>query len=185
MARSQLRVIRAIGLAAVLSIAGGCQGNVGSPISPAGLLSSPASTPQSPFGGQGIPMIPEPGSVPAGGGGTVNDTQTGKPGFNSFELNVAVHGAPPDTDLFFQFVADIDPATRGDGVCPGIPPAFPLAVLHTSRGGSASAHIKFPVPEGAFAGTFDSGEHADFRWRVVNATQTFDLRTPCVVLTGK
>ena len=54
-----------------------------------------------------------------------------------------------------------------------------------TAGGSVSAHVKFPVPEGAFFGTFDSGEHADFRWRVVNATGTFDVRTPCVVLTGK
>lgn len=184
MARLQLRTFSAIGMAAVLGIAAGCQDTVRSPMSPASSL-LPSSVAQSPYGGQGVPLIPEAGSVPAGAGGTLNDTQTGKPGFNSFELNVTVHGGPPNTDLLFQFVGDIDPATRGDGVCPAIPPAFTIGVLHTSEGGSASAHIKFPVPEGAFAGTFDAGEHADFRWRVVNESQTFDLRTPCVVLTGK
>ena len=45
--------------------------------------------------------------------------------------------------------------------------------------------IKFGVPEGFFDGTFDPGEQADFKWRVVNSAQTFDLQTPCVVLTGK
>ena len=135
-----------------------------------------------------MPLTEVSGSVPTGGTGIVNDPQTGEPGFNNFEVTVNVHGGPPDTDLYFQFVGDIDPATRGDGVCPAPfpnPPANTIAVLHTSAGGAASAHIKFEVPEGAFFGVFDPGVKSDFKWRVVNLAQSFDLRTPCVVLTGK
>ena len=169
--------------AAALGIAvAGCGSNAGSPAAP-NLSAAPLSLAASPYGGSGVPLIPQPGTT---GGGTLNDPQVGTPGLNSFELNVAVHGAPPDTDLYFQFTADIDPATRGDGNCPPfVDPAFTIAVLHTSAGGAARAHVKFPVPEGAFFGTFDSGEHADFRWRVVNDSHSFDVRTPCVVLTGK
>jgi hypothetical protein len=179
MARFNRRFVWVVGLAAAAGVgAAGCQGGGRNPIAPnvaTGLTLSP-------YGGMGVPLIPEPGTA---GGGRLNDPQIGKPGWNSFELNISVHGAPADTDLFVQFVADIDPATRGDGVCPAMPPAFPLGVVHTSAGGSVSTHVKFPVPEGAFFGTFDSGEQADFRWRVVNASGTFDVRTPCVVLEGK
>ena len=182
MARLQVRLLGMAGMAAALGITlAGCGGNGASPAAPS-MSVSPLATAASPYGGSGVPLIPEPGSV---GGGRLNDPQVGTPGLNSFELNIAVHGAPPDVDLFLQFVADIEPGTRGDGVCPAMPPAFPLGVVHTSAGGTVSTHIKFPVPEGAFGGTFDSDQHADFRWRVVNATGTFDLRTPCVVLTGK
>jgi len=159
--------------------------------SPSG--SGPASGPGqvatvSPYGGDAVPLIEVAGSSPAGGGGILNDPQTGKPGFNNFEVTVNVHGGPPRTDVFLQFLADVFPDTRGDGVCPGefpAPPAMTIGALHTSGGGAASAHIKFQVPEGFFSGTFDSGEHADFKWRVVNLEETFDLQTPCVTLTGK
>jgi hypothetical protein len=129
--------------------------------------------------------------MPAGSTGTLNVTQTGKPGFNNFEATVDVHGAPPDTDLYFQIVGDVLPATRGDGICPASFPNPPAhsggddGILHTSAGGAASTHIKFEVPEGAAFGAFDSGVKSDFKWRVVNLAQTLDLRTPCVVLTGK
>jgi hypothetical protein len=49
----------------------------------------------------------------------------------------------------------------------------------------ASAHIKFDIPEGVFGGAFDCGEKVGFKWRLANSTQAFELRTPCVVLTGK
>jgi hypothetical protein len=141
----------------------------------------------SPYGGNGVPLVAVAGSIPPGGSGRLNDPQTNVPGFNNFELNVNVHGGPPDTDLIFQFTADIVPGTRGDGSCPAFPelPAGGIGILHTSSGGSASGHLKFEVPEGVFFGAFDSGVKSDWQWRVVNADQTFELRTPCVVLTGK
>jgi hypothetical protein len=164
----------------------GSQTGVDAPSTVAG-GSSRVGLARSPFGGSGIPLVAVSGSVPAGGAGTLNDPQTGEPGFNNFELNVNVHGGPPDTDLYFQFVADIVPGTRGDGICLSFPslPGNTIGILHTSPGGAASAHLKFEVPEGAFLGAFDSGVASDWQWRVVNAAQTFDLRTSCTVLTGK
>jgi hypothetical protein len=141
--------------------------------------------PTTPSGSAGV--LSQSGSVPEGGGGTLNDVQTGQPGFNNFEVTVNVHGAPPDADLVFQFSGDVFPATRGDGECPPFPapPGNAIGVLHTTPGGTVAAHVKFPVPDGAFFGGFDSGVQSDFAWRIVNLAQTFDLRTPCVVLTGK
>lgn len=186
----------------VLATATGCTGQ--SPTQPADIgnlqIAGPSSASSSwsrlsgsglagsPYGGHAVPLIGMPGSVPAGGGGILNDTQTGEPGFNNFEVTVNVHGGPSDTDLYFQFVGDVLPPTRGDGVCPApfpAPPANTIAVIRTSAGGSGRAHVKFEVPEGAFAGAFDSGVKADFKWRIVDLAQTFDLQTPCIVLTGK
>jgi hypothetical protein len=173
----------------VLAIAIGCTRQT--PVQPTPDLQSavPATgSAASPYGGHAVPLTEVAGSVPVGGRGTLNDTQTAEPGFNNFELDVSVHGGPPDTDLYFQFVGDVNPATRGDGKCPDPfpnPPGNTIAVMRTSAGGSASTHVKFEVPEGAFLGTFDSGVKSDFKWRVVNLEQTFDLRTSCVVLTGK
>jgi hypothetical protein len=159
------------------------------PVASSGSRLSSLSADTSPFGGTGIPLIEVSGSVPSGGAGVLNDPQTATPGYDTFELTVNVHGGPPDTDLFFQFAADIFPGTRGDSVCPGFPsppdPGNSIRTLHTSAGGAVAAHIRFPVPAGAFGGAFDAGVKSDFAWRVVNLTETFDLRTPCIVLTGK
>lgn len=35
---------------------------------------------------------------------------------DNFEVAITIHGVPPDTDLFFKIVADVNPATLGDGV---------------------------------------------------------------------
>ena len=192
MQRSWSRSHRVLGMLALCGAAvAACRGTAGSPTAPSvsvGAFGSDGTTAS--FGGHGVPLTELAGSVPAGGAGLLNDTQTGQPGFNNFELNVSVHGGPADTDLFFQFVGDADPTTRGDGVCPGAFPSPPgpgnaIAVLHTSAGGAASAHVKFEVPEGAFGGAFDSGVKVDFKWRLVNAAQTFGVQTPCVVLAGK
>lgn len=168
------------------SLGSGPTASAGSP-GGSGPASGPVAT-ASPYGGTAVPLIAVAGSSPAGGAGMLNDPQTAKPGFNNFEVTVNVHGGPPNADLFLQFLADVFPDTRGDGVCPGefpAPPAMTIATLHTSAGGAASAHLKFQVPEGFFFGTFDSGEHADFKWRIANLEETFDLQTPCVTLTGK
>jgi hypothetical protein len=45
--------------------------------------------------------------------------------------------------------------------------------------------VKFEVVEGALFGAFESGVKSDFKYRLVSLDQTFDLRSPCVVLTGK
>lgn len=190
MYRTRSRSSLPVGIAGLLAIAfSGCQGNI-APTAPTAVTGAFAPGTHASYGGQAVPLTEVAGSIPAGAAGIVNDIQTREPGFNNFEFTVSVHGGPADTDLFLQFVGDIDPATRGDGVCPGAFPSPPgpgnsIRILHTSVGGAASAHIKFEVPEGVFGGAFDSGEKVDFKWRLVNSTQTFELRTPCVVLTGK
>ena len=185
------RSTRLLGLAAslvVFTIA--CQSNIAGPAapSPSGATSGPGLA-ASPGGGHAIRLVAEPGSVPPGGSGMLNGTETSRA--NDFEVTVNVHGAPPDTDLYFQIVGDLLPATRGDGVCPGTFPSPPVhaggddGILHTSAGGSASTHIKFPIAEGGALGAFEPGVKSDFKYRVVSGDGTFDLRSECVVLTGK
>jgi hypothetical protein len=145
----------------------------------------------SPFGTNAIRLTEVPGSVPAGGVGTINATQTAEPGTNDFEVTINVHGGPPNTDLYFQVVSDFLPATRGDGVCP---PAFPNppihvggddGIIHTSPGGAGSTHAKFSIPEGAFFGSLEPGVMRDVKLRLVDLAQTFDLQSDCIVQTGK
>lgn len=179
----------------LLALAGvACQGNPGGPLGPSassGPLSGPRSA-VSPYGPHGVSLTGVPSSVPARGTGILNITQTGEPGFNNFEVTINVHGGPPDTDLYFQIVGDVAPATRGDGVCN--PASFPnppihaggdAGILHTSPGGAGATHVHFEILEGAVLGAFESGVKSDFKYRVVSLAQTFDLRSPCVVLTGK
>lgn len=186
---------RAILLSACcLSLVGAsCQGITGDPVSPSAMSSAPSgpATAASPYGGNALPLVEVAGSIPAGGSGIVNVTQTATPGTNNFEFAVNVHGAPPDTDLYFQIRGDVAPATRGDGVCP---PGFPIppthaggdaGIIHTTQGGSGSTHIKLPVAEGGALGAFEPGVASDFNYRVVNLAQTFDLRTACIVFIGK
>ena len=179
------------GLALLLAVTIACQSNIGGPGAPS-LLSgsvSGAGLATSPYGGHAVPLVEEPSSVPAGGSGMLNATQTNHA--NDFEVTVNVHGAPPTTDLYFQIVGDLLPATRGDGVCPGTFPNPPVhaggddGILHTSVGGSASTHIKFAIAEGGALGGFEPGVKSDFKYRVVSGDGTFDLRTPCIVYTGK
>ena len=188
---SNTRLTRGLGFAVFLALTGvACQGNLGGPVSPS---ASPIyGTAASPYGGEALRLTEVTGSVPAGGAGIMSATQTNEPGANNFQVAVNVHGAPPDTDLYFQIVGDTAPATRGDGVCN--PAAFPNppahaggadGILHTSAGGAASTHIVFSITEGANLGAFDSGVRSDFKYRVVNLARTFDLRSPCTVLMGK
>jgi hypothetical protein len=191
--RCSRRMTRRFSLISFLAVAtAACQGNTTGPISPSGsspVASGPGSA-ASPYGGHAVPLTEVPGSVPAGGTGTINATQTNRA--NDFEVTINVHGAPPDTDLYFQILGDVAPATRGDGVCNPAPfPAPPIhaglddGIIHTSAGGAGATHITFVIPEGGVLGAFEPGVKSDFKYRVVNLAQTFDLRSPCVVFTGK
>lgn len=178
------------GFACLLALIGlGCQG-ISSPSFSGGsssALSGPGSA-ASPYGGNAILLTEVPGSVPAGGRAIYNAVQTGKPGTNTFVATINVTGGPPDTDLYLQLVGDVLPATRGDGVCN--PASFPnpprgLRILHTSPDGAGAVNGVSVVPEGAFFGAFEPGVKTDFKYRLVNLAQTFDLRSDCIVLTGK
>lgn len=188
-----------------------CQSSLGTPSSPSALGMASAASPSvrdgsfslsglgsSLYGGNGLPLFEVPGSIPAGGGGTANTVPTASPNKDVIEATINVHGAPPDTDLFFQIRTDtfLGPvAARGDGVCHGVaqlgfldPPYHvggDAGIIHTSSGGAASTHIKFEIPEGFAGGAFEPGALLDQMFRVVSLTKTFELRTACMTLLMK
>ena len=206
------RLTYALGFVSLIALTGtACQGNLGTPSSPSALGSASAASPSaldgsfsvsglegSPFGGNGLPLTEVPWSLPAGGGGTANTVATATLNTNIIEATINVHGAPPDTDLYFQIAHDayLGPVpARGNGVCDRVAqfgfPNPPLhaggdaGVIHTSSGGAASTHIKFEIPEGFASGAYEPGALLDQMFRVVNSTKTFELRTACMTLLMK
>jgi hypothetical protein len=175
----------------------GCSGNMGSPASPS--LATSGSTPvlaASPFGGNAMRLVETANSRPAGGAGMVNVTQTATPDTNNFEVEVAVHGAPADEDLYVQISQDAGlGSAQADHTCNrATQPGFPnppthaggdAGIFHTSQGGSGSTHIKFVLAEGVAGGAFDEGARVDIMYRVVNFSKSFELRTSCFQLLGK
>jgi len=134
------------------------------------------------------------------GSGIVNVTPTAAAdGSFSAQINVNVHGAPPNTTFFVQRAPEIGRPNSADGVCqraagaaPWGPPApnfvtfplpstGPLVVLQTSAGGSGSVHINFEAP------TILDGTQFDVMFRLVDnlTTPTNDLRTACFTVTVK
>jgi hypothetical protein len=201
MAIGMSRLACASGLVSLMALSGvGCQDNVGNPASPSvlGAALPAAGFRASPYGGNGHPLVEVAGSVPAGGGGMANTVPTATPNTNVIEVTIDVHGASPDTDLYFQIAHDAYlgavPA-RGDGVCDRVAqfgfPNPPLhaggdaGIIHTSSGGAGSAHIKFEIPEGFQNGAYEAGAMLDQMFRVVNLSKTFQLRTSCMTLQMK
>jgi hypothetical protein len=134
------------------------------------------------------------------GTGTVNVTSTAAvDGSFSAQINVNVHGAPPNTSLYVQRAPEIGRANGADGICQraaGEPPwgppapnfvtfpmpaAGPLVTLETSAGGAGAAHIDFA------AATIPDGTRFDVMFRLVDnlTTPTVDLRTGCFTVTVK
>jgi len=134
------------------------------------------------------------------GSGIVNVTPTAAAdGSFSAQINVDVHGAPPNTTFFIQRAPEIGRPNSADGVCqraagdaPWGPPApnfvtfplpatGPLVTLQTSAGGAGSVHIDF----GAL--TILDGTQFDVMFRLVDdlTSPTTDLRTGCFTVTVK
>jgi len=185
-------------VAAMLALsAWGCSGNVGSPASPsAGVSGSTPTLAASPFGGEAQQLVEVANSSPAGGAGMVNVTETATPDTNNFEVQINVHGAPADEDLYVQISVDAGlGAAQANGVCdrfqqlgfpnPPVHADGDAGIFHTSPGGSGSTHIKFVLAEGTGGGAFDAGARVDIMYRVVNLTKSFELRTSCFQLLGK
>jgi hypothetical protein len=150
----------------------------------------------SPFGGNANPLVETANSNPKGGAGMVNVTQTATPDTNNFEVQIDVHGAPADEDLYVQISVDAGlGVAQADGTCnratqlgfpnPPTHAGGDAGIFHTSAGGSGSTHIKFVLAEGVAGGAFDEGARVDIMYRVVNLAQSFDLRTACFQLLGK
>ena len=186
----------------------GCESTAGNPTSPSTVVGSASSASNlisssfrpaaSPYGGNAHPLIETPWSVPRGGGGMANSVPTAAPNTNVIEVTINVHGAPADTDLYFQIAHDafLGPVPeRGDGVCDRVAqsgfPNPPLhaggdaGVIHTSSAGAGSTHIRFELPEGFSSGAYEPGVRLDSMFRVVNLTKTFELRTECLTLVMK
>jgi len=199
----------ALAFVALLAASGvGCDSPVQNPSSPstvvrssdslAALASSASGVARSPYGGNAHPLVEVETSVPAGGGGMANAVPTAPPDTNVIEVTINVHGAPPDTDLYFQIAHDVflgPVPERGDGVCDRVAqfgfPNPPLhaggdaGIIHTSPGGAGSTHIRFELPQGFGAGAYEPGARVDQTFRVVNFTKTFELRTACMTLLMK
>jgi hypothetical protein len=133
------------------------------------------------------------------GTGTVNVTPTAAVDGFSAQINVNVHGAPPNTTLYVQRAPEIGRANGADGICQrasGQPPwgppapnfitfplpaAGPLVTLTTSAGGAGATHIDFA------AATIPDETHFDVMFRLVDnlTTPTVELRTGCFTVTVK
>lgn len=134
------------------------------------------------------------------GSGIVNVTPTAAAdGSFSAQINISVHGAPPNTTFYVQRAPEIGRPNSADGICQraaGEPPwgppapnfltfplpaAGPLVTLQTSQGGAGAVHIDFVAP------TILDGTEFDVMFRLVDhlMTPTNDLRTQCFTVTVK
>ena len=162
----------------------------------AALGSSAGAAIQSSSGTHGRQLVAVLGS----GSGVVNVTPTAAvAGSFSAQINVSVHGAPPETTFYVQRAPEIGRSDSADGICQraaGAPPwgppapnfltfplpaAGPLVVLQTSAGGSGSVHIDFS------AATITDGTRFDVMFRLVDdlTNPTNELRTGCFTVTAK
>lgn len=162
-----------------------------------GLQGSPSSAAiQSASATHGQELVAVLGS----GSGVVNVTPTAAvDGSFSAQINVAVHGAPPNTAFYVQRAPEIGRPNSADGICQRaagespwgppapnfvtfpLPAAGPLVVLQTSPGGSGSVHIDFA------AVTILDGTAFDVMFRLVDdlTNPTNELRTACFTVTVK
>lgn len=139
-------------------------------------------------------------AVVGAGSGTVNVTPTAAvDGSFSAQINVNVHGAPPNTTFYVQRAPEVGRANGADGICQraaGLPPwgppapnfvtfprpaAGPLVTLETSQGGAGAVHIDFA------AAAISDGTEFDVMFRLVDSltSPTNELRTGCFTVTVK
>lgn len=181
-----------------------CSSPSGSPAAPASVLSVPP-------GSQGIVSTgsrhvastthgEQLTAVVGAGSGIVNVTATAAvDGTFSAQINVNVHGAPPNTIFYVQRAPEVGRSNGADGICQraaGLPPwgppapnfvtfpmpaAGPLVTLQTSEGGAGAVHIDFA------AATISDGTQFDVMFRLVDSltSPTNELRTGCFTVTAR
>jgi len=181
-----------------------CSGPSGSPTAPNAALSAPA-------GWQGIASRGSSHAASAthgqqltavvgAGSGIVNVAATAAAdGTFSAQINVNVHGAPPNTTFYVQRAPEVGRVNGADGLCQraaGLPPwgppapnfvtfplpaAGPLVTLQTSEGGAGAVHIDFG------AATILDGTQFDVMFRLVDSltSPTNELRTGCFTVTAR
>ena len=186
-----------LGLVIVATTFAACSSPPASPSAPGafairGSLTSSASTART--HGEAL------SAVLGAGSGTVNVTPTAAvDGSFSAQIEVNVHGAPPNTTFYVQRAPEIGRPNSADGVCQraagqapwgGATPNFvtfplpapgPLVVLQTSEGGAGSVHIDFAAP------TIADGTAFDVMFRLVDnlTNPSNELRTGCFTVTVK
>jgi hypothetical protein len=139
-------------------------------------------------------------AVVGDGIGTVNVTPTAAVnGSFSAQIEIAVHGAPPNTTFYVQRAPEIGRPNSADGICQRaaglapwgppapnfvtfpLPAAGPLVTLQTSEGGAGTVHIDFTAP------AILDGTQFDVMFRLIDSltAPTNDLRTGCFTVTVK
>ena len=198
-----IRFIRlgiALGTASVLLA---CSSQPSTPTQPSSLASQQTAlegSPSAAIQSASATHAQELTAVIGSGSGIVNVTPTGAvDGSFSAQINVAVHGALPNTTFYVQRAPEIGRPNSADGICQRaaggfpwgppapnfvtfpLPAAGPLVTLQTSAGGSGSVHIDF----GAL--TILDGTAFDVMFRLVDdlTSPTNDLRTGCFTVTVK
>jgi hypothetical protein len=202
----EVRMIRFIRLGLALGTASvflACSSQPSTPTQPSSLASQRTAlegSPSAAIQSASATHAQELTAVIGSGSGIVNVTPTGAvDGSFSAQINVAVHGAPPNTTFYVQRAAEIGRPNSADGICQRaagdspwgppapdfvtfpLPAAGPLVTLQTSAGGSGSVHIDF----GAL--TILDGTAFDVMFRLVDdlTSPTNDLRTGCFTVTVK
>jgi hypothetical protein len=187
-----------LGLVAASATLIGCSNQRASPSGPSSLPSllanqAPLASAASTHGQLLTPVL-------GVGSGTVNVTPTAAvDGSFSAQIEVNVHGAPPNTTFYVERAPEVGRANGADGICqraageaPWGPPtpnfvtfprpaAGPLVVLQTSEGGAGSVHIDFAAP------TIADGTAFDVMFRLVDdlTSPSNELRTGCFTVPVK
>jgi hypothetical protein len=198
------RLLVAFGIAIVSTLTLACSNPTGSATAPTSIQSASLEQPgivtsassQSALAIHGQLLTPVIGT----GSGIVDVTPTAAvDGSFSAQINVNVHGAPPNTTFYVQRAPEIGRPNSADGVCqraagltPWGPPApnfvtfplpapAPLITLETSSGGAGALHIDFA----ALAIADDT--QFDVMFRLVDSltSPTNELRTGCFTVTVK
>jgi hypothetical protein len=138
-------------------------------------------------------------AIHGSGSGIVDVTATAAVmGSFTAQINVNVHGAPPNTTFYIQRAPEIGRSNGADGICQraaGLPPwgpptpnfvtfavpGDPFVTLLTSAAGAGAAHIDFTAP------TIPDGTQFDVMFRLVDSltSPANELRTGCFTVTVK
>jgi hypothetical protein len=181
-----------------------CSNPQGNPTAPSSMLSAPLGPQGTAWSASHSSSSRTHGQVLTAvlgtGTGIVNVTPTAAvDGSFSAQINVNVHGAPPNTTFYVQRAAEIGRANSADGICQRatgqtpwgsptpnfatfpLPAAGPLITLETSNGGAGAVHIDFAAP------TIADGTQFDVMFRLVDSltNPTNELRTGCFTVTVK
>lgn len=199
---SMSRLPIACGVATLTLLSLACSSQNAVPTAPASRTTASSQSDKlgtSPLTSPGSATVAHLSAVLGTGSGIVKVTPTAADGGFSAQINVTIHGAPPNSTFYVQRAPEVGRANGADGVCQraaGLPPwgppapnfvtfplpsTGPLTVLQTSPGGAGSVHLDFD------AAAIADGTDFDVMFRLVDdlTNPTNDLRTGCFTVTVK